>query len=152
MARKKPTAAEPETPTERVLPDQVLKSISRKKLKDLLAAARSTKQDVDEIVGTHREQIAEAVEKHNLHKGAFAMCKRLDRLEPGKLADWLDYLQHYLDISGLYDRAATAPRLEMGDAAGETADNDDDAEKDAEPEPAPSRGRGTVTRFPAAAE
>lgn len=109
----------------KVLPSQVLKSISQKKLKQLLAHARSTKQDVDEIVGTHRSQIAEAVEKNNLHKGAFAMVKRLDRLEPGKLADWLDYLDHYLDISGLRDRAATAPRLAMGDAdegGGEAAD------------------------------
>ena len=121
MARKPREPKEPEAPTGRVLPSQVLKSITQKKLKQLLASARSTKADVDEIVGTHREQIAEAVEKNNLHKGAFAMVKRLDRLEPGKLADWIDYLEHYLDISGLYDKAATAPRLPVGDGASEEA-------------------------------
>lgn len=119
MARR-PTKPEPEA-EKKVLPSQVLKSISKPKLLKLLASARQTKADVDEIVGTHREQIADAVEKHNLHKGAFAMVKRLDRLEPGKLADWLDYLDHYLDISGLRDKAATAPRLAMGDGAGEEA-------------------------------
>lgn len=93
--------------------EKVRPAITQSKLKSLLASARSTKADVDEIVGTHRQQIAEAVEKNYLHKGAFGMIKRLDRLEPEKLADWLDCLEHYLDISGLDDRAKSAPRMAL---------------------------------------
>lgn len=117
---KKPSKSKADAKEEKARP-----AISQSKLRSLLASARSTKADVDEIVGTHRQQIAEAVEKHHLHKKALAIIKSLDRLEPEKLADCLDCLEHYLDISGLNDRAKTAPRLglDKGEEEGEETGN-----------------------------
>lgn len=110
----------------KVKPSDVKPAITQKKLRALMSSARSVQKDVSSLVGTHREQIADAVENHHLHKGAFAVIKRLDRLEPEKLADFLDCLDHYRDISGLDDRAASAPKLAMGDEfpapAGESED------------------------------
>lgn len=140
MAR---TPKEPEAPKERVLPSQVLKSITQKKLKQLVASANQMKDDVDELVGTHREQIAEAVEKNNLHKGAFADAKRMSRIgrkNPGKLADHFDYRDHYEDLLGLRELAATAPRLPVGEGAGEGDGEESGGD------------RGKVTPFPKAAE
>lgn len=119
MAKKKPgkgddSEAEAGETKGRVV-HQPARVISKTKLKSLLASARSTKADIDEIVGTHRAQIARAVEEDNLHKGAFAWIKRLDRLEPEKLAEWLDCFEHMLDISGIGDRAKQVQRLGLGD-------------------------------------
>lgn len=94
-------------------PSEVRKAISQKKLRSLLASARSTKADVDEIVGGHRSEIADAVERNFLHKGVFATIKRLDRMEPEKLAEWRDTFDHYWDISGLDDRAKSAPAMQF---------------------------------------
>lgn len=94
-------------------PSEVRKAISQKKLRSLMASARSTKKDVDEIVGGHRSELADAVEKHHLHKGVFAVIKRLDRMEPEKLAEWRDVFDHYWDISGLDDRASSAPAMQF---------------------------------------
>lgn len=92
-------------------PSEVRKAISKNKLRALLASAKKTKADVDEIVGGHRSEIATAVENHYLHKKAFAITKSLNRLEPENLRETLDCLDHYLDISGLRERAESAPAM-----------------------------------------
>jgi hypothetical protein len=38
-----------------------------------------------------------------------------DRMEPEKLAEFFDALDYYRDASGLNERAASAPRMDMGD-------------------------------------
>lgn len=141
---KKPT----ETTTEQAKPSEVQAVITKAKLKSILASARKTKADVDEIVGTHREQIANAVEKHHLHKGVFATIKRLDRMEPEKLAEWLSCFDHYLDISGLEARADSVERMALGDQPGDAEAGEETGET--EPEPAGRRraAGGNVRAFP----
>jgi hypothetical protein len=95
-------------------PSETRHAISAKKLKDLLKDARAAQQDIDAIAGTLGESIKKAVEKNYLHRKAFNVVKSADRMEPAKLRDFLDCLDHYLDISGLRERAASAPSLPMG--------------------------------------
>ena len=102
-------------------PSEVRPATPQKKLRQLLAAARSAQKDIDEIAGGMGEEIKTAVEKHHLHRKAFNVVKMADRMEPEKLADFLDNLEHYLEVSGLNERAASAPRLGMGDEPNETA-------------------------------
>lgn len=112
----------------------VRKVISGKKLKELLAAKKRASDDISEIAGGVGAKIAEAVETKNLNKRVFGMVARLDRLPPEKLVIDLDDLDHYLDVSGLRDRAAKAPRLPMD---GEKEEGDDDAETNVRSFPAP---------------
>lgn len=121
---------------------------SGKKLKSLLASCRSTQNDITELAGTLGEQIKSAVENHHLHKKAFNVCKMADRMEPEKLAEFLEQLEHYLEATGLNERAASAPRMDMG-AAGEQTENEAD---EAEQDKAAKRNkgaRGNVRAFPA---
>lgn len=111
MARAK-TAKAPKDA--KAKPSEVLKAIPQGKLRSLLAAARSTTKDVASLTGTLREKIGHAVENDHLHAKAFSMVRTMDRMEPAKLADLLDHLEHYLDVSGLRERAASAPRLSFG--------------------------------------
>ena len=116
--------------------------ISSAKLKKLLAADRSARHDVDSIVATIRERIAQAVEKDNLNKGVYGIIKRLDRLPPETLNIWLEDLDHMLDASGLRERAASAPQLSMaGEDPNETEADEEEQEK-------ASKRKGSVTKFP----
>lgn len=104
--------------------DGARKVISANKLKQLISAGRSTQKDVSSLTGTMREKIANAVENDNLNNSVFASIRRLDRMEPAKLKIWLEDFEHYLDISGLQERAESAPTLEFG--PGEEDDEEDD--------------------------
>lgn len=121
-----------ETEDNKVKPSEVRQAISQKKLRTLLASTRSAKQDINEITSTLGNEVKQAIENNHLHRRAFGIVRGLDRLEPEQLAETLDCLDHYLDISGLRDRAASAPRMEMGEAEEDGEDN--------------------VKQFPAAAE
>lgn len=112
-------------------------AISQNKLKTLMAAARSTNKEVAELTGTLAQKIAVAVENDHLHKKAFGVIRMLDKMEPEKLADFLDCFDHYLDISGLEKRAESVARMDFG--PGEEA-----SEASAEPKP-----RENVRAFPA---
>ena len=85
----------------------------QKKLRELLASHRAAKNDIDEIAGGLGSEIKTAVEKNHLHRKAFRVVLQADRMEPEKLADFLDNLDHYLEISGLRARAASAPKFEV---------------------------------------
>jgi hypothetical protein len=104
--------------TEAAAPSEVRKSISAPKLKSLLASARKATQNLTEISGSLGEEIKTAVDKHHLHRKAFSVIRQADRMEPEKLADFLDCLDHYLDISGLRDRAAQVQRMQFGPGGG----------------------------------
>ncbi len=105
MAKKK--AEEAETPMEQAA------QIGPRKLKALLRAADSAYKDQRSIAGTLGEKIAQAVEHDHLHKKAFATIRAMDRMTPEKLADYWDTLEYYFDVSGLAERAKSAPRLSL---------------------------------------
>jgi hypothetical protein len=91
-----------------------------KTLKELLALARTTKNNVAEMAGTLGQAIANAVENKHLHRKAFRSVVAEDRMEPDKLADFYDHQEYYRDVLGLHERAKNAPRLPM---EGEEAEN-----------------------------
>lgn len=96
--------------------------ISERKLRQLLKDARTAYKDMQEISGGIGQKIAHSVEHEGLHRKAFSVCRAADRMEPEKLASFLEALDHYLDISGLRERAASAPRMDMGDNVHEFPD------------------------------
>lgn len=106
--------------------------ISQGKLRSLMAAARSATKDIASVNGTIRERIGNAKEHDHLHTGVFSLIRKLDRMEPEDLAEYLQTMVVYLDSSGLNDRAAKVVRMEFGPG-------DDD--EDGEPE-------GNVRAFP----
>jgi hypothetical protein len=105
-------------------PSDVSQQIGQKKLRTLLRAANDAHKDQREIAGGLGQKIADAVENEHLHKKAFSTLRMADRMTPEKLADWWDTLQYYIDVSGLAERAASAPRLRLEPDAEE-----DDADK-----------------------
>lgn len=135
MARKKKTETETKAP---VQPSEVKQAINATKLKALLKAKRAAIKDTAEIAGTLGQAIARAVEKDHLHRKAFTVVSALDRMEPEKLADFLDHFEHYLEISGLNARAKQVQRLGFGKDEG--AEEDDEGEDD--------RETGNVSAFP----
>ncbi len=106
MARPKKEMAEPSETSEQ---------IGERKLRQLIKDARTAYKDVREIAGSFGAKVASAVEHDHLHRKAFSVCKTADRMEPEKLAEFLDALDYYLDASGLRERATSAPRMPMGD-------------------------------------
>lgn len=146
--KKKPTtAAETAPPAPRVL-----NTISEQKLRTLLRFATKTQKDISELAGTVGEKIASAVENDNLHRKAFNIVKGLHKLEDEKLADALDYLDHYLDISGCRDRAAKVLRLlddQPGAEAGEGDEKAGDEASEADAAEGDGRTGATVRPFPA---
>lgn len=123
MARPRAAADEPKGPP----------VISKKKLGDLLKDARAISADIKEQAGTLGQQVKEAVENNHLHRKAFTAVRGLDKMEPEKLAEFFYHFDRYLDMTGLRERAATAPNFWEGHD-GEVEDDEN------------------VTRFPAAAE
>lgn len=89
--------------------------IAEKDLNTLLKRCRSAKNEMDEINGGLREKIAYAKEKSHLHTGAFGTIRKLDRMEPEALAEWLDHFNHMLDVSGLQARAEQVQALDLED-------------------------------------
>lgn len=128
--------------------------ITERQLKSLLSEGRKAKQNITDINTAFGGQVKEAIENKHLDHRAFRIIRGLDRLEPEKLRDTLDNLEHYLDIAGLNERAASAPRLEMEGGEGEEEGDEQGSD------PAPKRRRGrprkdeasNVSQFPQAAE
>lgn len=125
--------------TEQPPPEQKARAVTgQKKLRSLLNTARSVKKDISELAGGYGTEIKDAVENHHLHRKAFNVCRSADGMEPGKLAEFLDCLDHYLDISGLRARADKVIRMDF-EADGEDADDGENAEPQ----------ESTVRAFPA---
>lgn len=133
--------------------------IGERKLKNLLNESRKAKQNTQDINTTFGGQVKEAVENHKLHLPAFHMLRKFDRLrdDPSKLSDAIDSLMYYLDISGLNQIAASAPRLDI-DGGAESEGSEEGDEQGFEPAPKRRRGRprkdetSNVSQFPQAAE
>lgn len=132
MAARKPNSKEKETGAEkRVKPSEARPSISQRKLRELMATHRSAKNDITEISDGIGAAIKDAVENYYLNRKAYRVAITLDRMEPEKLADFLDCFERYIDISGLRARAESAPRLSFDEDAQEP-------EEDVRPFPQPS--------------
>jgi hypothetical protein len=94
-------------------------TISKSKLKGLLASSRATKQNITEMSGALGHEIKEACENYGLHRAAYQeTCKR-DRMEPEKLAEYLQHVDRYSRLVGLDARAASAPSFDLEDAGNE---------------------------------
>lgn len=104
-------------------PTQEAVQIGATKLKNLLKAAMSAAQDSHEITSSLGGKIASAVENDHLHKKAFGTLRMMNKMTPERLSDYWDTLQFYVDISGLGERAASAPKLRL-----ETGEAEDDEE------------------------
>ena len=88
------------------------KQISETKLRKLVKQKDSARKQTSEINGAIGGTIADAVEKDNLDKVAFAMACRLDRMSPEKLNTTLPALLFYIDALKLEDKAASAPSFD----------------------------------------
>ncbi len=106
MARPKKEIADPSETSEQ---------ISERKLRQLIKDKRTAYKDMREIAGGIGAKVRSAVEHDNLDTWAFNICTRLDRMENEKIAAKLDALDYYLDATGMRERAASAPRMPMGD-------------------------------------
>ncbi len=116
MAKKKAKASKSKAePQEAVKEADVREQITPRKLQELMRSARVAQKDIAEIAGGFGAEIKAAVEKHHLHRKAFAVVKAGDKMEPAKLAEFLDCLDYYLDVSGLRKRAESVQRMEMGE-------------------------------------
>lgn len=92
-----------------------------KDISTLLKQCKSAGKQTAEINGSLREKIAYAVDKKHLHKKAFATVRSLDKMEAEDLAAFFDHFDHYCDVSGLRERAESAPALELDE--GETSED-----------------------------
>lgn len=96
-----------------VKPSDVKQVITQTKLVNLMKAKRGAAKDTGEINGRVGEMIASAVENQHLHRKAFGTIMQLDRMEPEKVADFLDNFHYYLDISGIQKRADSVMKMDL---------------------------------------
>ncbi len=137
MAPRKPKDT-PEQEPEQAKSSEVRRAISAKKLKSLLSSCRSAQQNINEISGGLGEEIKAAIEKNHLHRKAFNVVKMADRMEPEKLSEFMDHLDHYFEISGLNARAEQVERLAMGDVT-QNGEGDPDEDDEGNVRPFPGR-------------
>lgn len=137
MAKKKAPPAEADGETEKTTAPakgtDLTKVISGPKLKKLMSAKRSATKDASEINGQIGSEIKTAIENDNLHRGAFTLICRLDRMEPESLRNFMDNFEYLYDASGLQKRAESVMRMPLEDG--------DEEEDD-----------GKVTKFPSQKE
>lgn len=109
--------------------DGVQKMTPVKKLNELLKISNNVKSRMDEAKGELGGKIADAVENHNLHKGAFAQAAKLKRMDSVKLRSFLDNFDYYRDVLKLDDLAASQLPLEGGNES-EEEENEGETEND----------------------
>lgn len=94
---------------------------------------RITKDDFDSLneavlvrvdkQGTLRRQmgqlIGNATEHQFLHRKAHGIYRQLDKMEPEKLAEFMFHFLYYLNIGGLFERAASVRSLDLDNDGGE---------------------------------
>jgi len=97
----------------------VIKMPPKTVLTSLLSKSKEAKGELDSIKGAMGERISSAVEKHNLHAGAFKLVGKLERMDAVKLAAWLVHFDDYRMKLELDKMAAPdLPGMDEGD--GET--------------------------------
>lgn len=120
-----------------VKPSEASAMISASKLKSLLSEGRKMAEKTSEAAGEFGSMLKAAVEKNGLNKTAFGWIRRLDKMEPEKLANVLDHFDYYLDISGIEKRADQVQRLPNIDQPAEVED-ESASKTNVRPFPAPS--------------
>ena len=133
---KAPEADKPEA----VKPGEVLQMVPEKPLLALLALDKRTKKQQSELAGEIGQKVGEICERYGTNRKALSVIRTLNRMEPEKLADFLDHFDYLLDVSGLEKRAADVQRLPLNEPAGEA-----DGEGAGDGAPA-AEGDGKVSR------
>lgn len=134
--KAKPVAA-PAAAIESVKGSEVTGMITKSVLNGILATDKRTKKAQSELAGEIGQKVADAVERFGTNRKALSVIRSLNRMEPEKLAEFLDHLDYMLDISGLEERAATVQRLPMGDDLGD-AEQQDEVEDEGDGRTAPA--------------
>jgi hypothetical protein len=107
-----------------VKPSEVMKMPSERKLKELARQYQNCKETTSELGGRIGSAIRTAADNDGLHPGAFRAAMALLKKEPGRLNDFIAHRDYYEDILGVTARAESAPRLPMGDEAGDEDEGD----------------------------
>lgn len=95
------------------VPGPVRQVPTQKQIKDLLRDTANFKAEADAATGSLREKIAYAVKNQHLHAKAFAEVRKCSKMSPEKLAEYLDHLEHYMEVSGNYARANAVQQLPL---------------------------------------
>lgn len=82
------------------------KIIGRDACRNLIKFMAGKQGKIDEIAGQMGGEIAKAVETRNLHKGAFGLVRRLDKMDGTKLRTFLLHFDRYREHLDLDKRAA----------------------------------------------
>jgi hypothetical protein len=135
MAPRKKPGPKPEK-QEAVKSSEVTGMITKSALAGILTLDKRTKTAQSELAGELGSAIAKAVERFGTNRKALGIIRQLNRMEPEKLADFLDHFDYMLDVSGLEKRAESVQRLPLAE---EKADPEEEAEKPVEPDAKVSR-------------
>jgi hypothetical protein len=103
-------------------PSEVLTMIPAPQLNAILALDKRTKTAQAELAGELGQKISGACERYGTNKKALGVIRSLNRMEPEKLADFLDHFDYMLEASGLEKRAEAVQRLPLAEPEKETDD------------------------------
>lgn len=140
---EKKAAPKSEPKSEPVKPSEVRKMIPQPSLRTLLNTCKRLSGKASEITGELGQEISTAANRHNFNRKAFNVIRMLDKMEPEKLADFVDEFAYMMDASGLDKRAASVQRLELDDKQ-----DGGDAADEGEAEQADTQQAGAETEQP----
>lgn len=89
----------------------VTKFPTKKIVTDLLKAAKEKKEADIDLTTDYAGKVKLAQQNH-LHKDAFNVIKKIFGWTPEKQADFLEHFDYMLEVTGIEERAASAPRFE----------------------------------------
>lgn len=115
--------------TEPAKPSEVRRMIPQPALRTLLNTCKRLSGKASEITGELGQEISTAANRHNFNRKAFNVIRMLDKMEPEKLADFVDEFAYMMDVSGLDKRAASVQRLDIDDGAKDGGDEDEVVEQ-----------------------
>lgn len=113
----------PQAQTQPRGPNESRKMIPQQTLRTLLNTCKRLSDKAGTITGELGQEIASAANRHNFNRKAFNTIRMLDKMEPEKLADFIDEFEYMFDVSGLKKRAESVQRLALDDG-----DKDDEQE------------------------
>lgn len=80
-------------------------------LKRIIRDVQAVTADQNEVTGRKSAIIRDAVERNHLHKKAFAVVMQGLRMSPGHAAEFLAHFDHYRNVGGLDDHAASQEQM-----------------------------------------
>lgn len=92
-------------------PSEVRKAVSAKTLKDLLRRSNERRDAIGEISGAQSEEVRAIIERYGTNRQALRLIMSLAGKKPEQLRNFIDDFDHLWDISGLKDKADSAPSL-----------------------------------------